>query len=178
MRRTRISTANPTATFIAGSITSVDHSWTSPISSPPARAPYALPMPPTTTAAKMLRMSENPQVRVHDARGQRVEDSGEPGEPALAAQVIRTIRSVSIPVVSASWMLSARARVCRPSDVNATRRRRGDHDEPDYGHDQLGPPDPQLTEVHAGRDVGAGSPVLRAGDESDHVSQEEREPER
>ena len=86
---------------------------------------------------------------------------------------------MSIPVVSASWMLSARARVCRPSDVY---RNAGgdehDHREPDHGHDQLGPPDPQLTELNAGRGVGAGRPVLRAGDESDRVAHEEREPER
>ena len=57
---TTISTANPTATFIEGSMTSVDHSCATPISIPPASAPYALPIPPTTTAAKMLRISVNP----------------------------------------------------------------------------------------------------------------------
>ena len=49
---------------------------------PPASAPYALPMPPTITAAKMLSTMPNPRFGVTHADRGAVDDAGEAGEAA------------------------------------------------------------------------------------------------
>src|SRR5204863_9633448 len=61
---TRIIAPKPTATLRFTGTTSVDHSWTRPIRTPPASAPYASPMPPTITAAKMLSTMPKPRLGV------------------------------------------------------------------------------------------------------------------
>ena len=102
-----------------------------------------------------------------------------PASPPLTAQVISTIRSVSMPVVSASWMLSASARACLPSEVERSASATSTIVAiPSSVTMSSVRPILSSPNAHRLRHVGSGLPVLGAGHEGDAVAHEEREPER
>ena len=71
--------------------------------SPPTSAPYTLPMPPSTTAAKIGSSSCEAEVGVEDALHEPGEHAGETGERGPRRSRRRRIdRSTSMPATAAS----------------------------------------------------------------------------
>ena len=93
---------------------------TSPSTRPPTRAPYALPIPPSTTAAKIGSRSVNPKFGVNALRTSAWSRPAIPASPPATIQVRTTVRSTSIPATAASELLSERARIALPSPVRAS----------------------------------------------------------
>ena len=76
-----IRATKPNVTFQRGSTTSVDHSITTPSTSPAVSAPNGLPIPPRMTAAKIGSSSSKPKLGLEVGQRPR-EDPGEAGERA------------------------------------------------------------------------------------------------
>src|SRR4029078_12737698 len=98
---TRIRTTKLTEPFHSGEKTSVDHSWVSPITNAPARAPKALPIPPSTTAANIGRRMNTPVLGERPPEAETTITPASPASPPASTHVTSTTRPVSIPVVSA-----------------------------------------------------------------------------
>ena len=134
------------------------------MSRPPASAPYALPMPPTTTAAKMLRISEKPRLGFTTPGGQRIENARQPGEPG-ARRPGDQDDSIGVDPGGLRQLDAVGERSCLPAQGGVLQRQgnESDHDKPYDGNDQLGSPQSELSELDAGSRVVYSRRIRPAG---------------